>query len=279
MPSPLVSPEELSRAPRTYRLIDARPGPAAYAAGHLAGAVHADLNRDLSDALAPGFDAARGGRHPLPAPERFARTLGAWGIAQDAPVAIYDDQGGANAAARAWWMLRALGHERAFVVDGGFAAAVAAGFEVTTEVPVFAPVVRTAPATWTRPTVSIEDVARLVGARDRALLDVRSRERFRGDSETLDPVAGHVPGAVNLPYAENLGANGRFKPADELRAMYTQLLAGAPPERLIVQCGSGVTACHTLLALEAAGLLGSALYVGSWSEWCRSGRPQARGDG
>jgi thiosulfate/3-mercaptopyruvate sulfurtransferase len=278
MPSPLVSPEELSRAPQAYRLIDARPGPTAYAAGHLAGAVHGDLNRDLSDALAPGFDAARGGRHPLPLPERFARTLGAWGIAEDASVAVYDDQGGANAAARAWWMLRALGHERAFVVDGGFAAAVAAGLEVTSEVPAFAPVVRKAPAAWARPTESIDEVARLVGAKERALLDVRSRERFRGDSETLDPVAGHIPGAINLPYAENLRANGRFKPADELRAMYTQLLAGVPPERLILQCGSGVTACHTLLALEAAGLPGSALYVGSWSEWCRSGRPQARGD-
>jgi thiosulfate/3-mercaptopyruvate sulfurtransferase len=278
MPSPLVSPEELSRSPQAYRLIDARPGPAAYAAGHLAGAVHADLNRDLSDVLAPGFDPARGGRHPLPSPERFARTLGAWGIGEDTPVAVYDDQAGANAAARAWWMVRALGHERAFVVDGGFAAAVAAGVPVTTDIPAFAPVARDAPAAWTRPTVAIDDVARLVGAKERALLDVRSRERFRGESETIDPVAGHIPGAINLPYAENLAADGRYKPADELRAMYTQLLAGLPPERLILQCGSGVTACHTLLALEAAGLPGSALYVGSWSEWCRSDRPQARGD-
>jgi thiosulfate/3-mercaptopyruvate sulfurtransferase len=130
---------------------------------------------------------------------------------------------------------------------------------------------------WQLPTVDIDEVARRTAAADGKVLDVRSRERYRGDTEPLDPVAGHVPGAINLPYATNLDAAGRFRSAPELRAQYAELLADTPPTRLVVHCGSGVTACHTLLALEIAGLSGAALYVGSWSEWCRSGREQARG--
>jgi len=277
-PAPLISPEELSRRLDDFVILDARPGPAAYAAGHLAGARHADLNRDLSDAEAPGADPARGGRHPLPSPARFAAQLAAWGIEHARPVAIYDAQGGANAAARAWWMLRALGHDQVFVVDGGLDAARAAGIPVTTEPPVIRPSAEPRQAQWSSPTVDIERVEALVASGEWKLLDVRSRERFRGDAEPLDPVAGHIPGAVNLPYADNLDPEGRFRPAAELRALYAGVLGGTPAERLIVQCGSGVTACHSLLALEAAGLRGSALFVGSWSEWCRSGKPQQRGD-
>jgi len=276
---PILDAEALAARLSTVRLLDARQDPGEFAAGHLPGALHADLNRHLSTASEPGFDPARGGRHPLPEPGRFAAQLGEWGIGPDTPVVAYDASGGGNAAARLWWMLRALGHEQAYVLDGGLPAALAAGLTLTTgQVPVAArppyPV-----AAWTRPLADLEAID--TRRQDPALrvLDVRAPERYRGETETLDPVAGHVPGALNAYWMDNLGPDGRFLDAGILRARYLDLLDGTPPERLTVHCGSGVTACHTLLALEVAGLSGAALYVGSWSEWCRSGREIARGPG
>jgi thiosulfate/3-mercaptopyruvate sulfurtransferase len=235
-------------------ILDARAS--GYDAGHLRGAQRADLETQLSAARDPGADPKRGGRHPLPPLERWLRQLGEWGIGPETHVVIYDDQFGANAAARAWWMLRAVGHERVSVLDEGLA-----GLEMTTDAP---NVTRRQPYpadAWQRPTVDLKHVDR----DGWHVLDVRSRERYRGETEPIDPIAGHIPGARNLPFAENL-ENGRFKSPEALRAMYEQL----PIEKLVVHCGSGVTACHTLLALEAAGLDGAALYVGSWSEWCRN---------
>jgi len=186
--------------------------------------------------------------------------------------------GGANAAARAYWMLRGLGHEEVAVLDGGLAAAKNAGIALTTEpASITFNMSSTPPTRWLRPTASIDEVARHASAPDWKVLDVRSGERFRGEAEPIDPVAGHIPGADNLFFGENLDKDGRFKSKDELRAMYTELLGDVPVERLVVHCGSGVTACHTLLALDVAGLSGASLYVGSWSEWCRTDRPQARG--
>jgi thiosulfate/3-mercaptopyruvate sulfurtransferase len=247
----------------SFVLLDARPKKADYDAGHLRGAQHADLETQLSAAAAPGADPARGGRHPLPPLERWTRQLGAWGIGPDTDVVIYDEQSGANAAARAWWMLRAVGHERVSVVDGRLI-----GLPITTDVPTVEPRDPYPGSEWHRPTVDITRVDALRLDRHWKVLDVRSRERFRGETEPIDPIAGHIPGAINLPFAENL-ENGRFKSPADLRAMYEELLGDTPVERLIVHCGSGVTACHTLLALEAAGLHGAALYVGSWGEWCR----------
>jgi thiosulfate/3-mercaptopyruvate sulfurtransferase len=244
-------------------LLDARAKQADYEAGHLRGAQRADLETQLSAARDPGADPARGGRHPLPPLERWTRQLGAWGIAPETHVVIYDDQLGANAAARAWWMLRAVGHERVSVLDGGLT-----GLAMTTEVPDVTARPPYPAAEWQRPTVDLPRVDALRNDADWKVLDVRSGERFRGESEPIDPVAGSIPGAVNLPFAENL-EHGRFKSPDALRAMYEELLGDTPVERLVVHCGSGVTACHTLLALEAAGLDGAALYVGSWGEWCR----------
>lgn len=274
---PLLAPTVLASRLASVRLLDARQDPADFAAGHLPGALHVELDRHLSTASDPGFDPAQGGRHPLPDPVRFAAQLGAWGIGPDTEVVVYDASGGGNAAARLWWMLRALGHGRVSVLDGGLAAALAAGLPLTTE--------RTAPeprppypaAAWAWPLASLEEVE--ARRRDPAfkVLDVRAPERYRGESETLDPVAGHIPGALNAWWEENLGPDGRFLDAATLRARYLALLADTPPGRLTVHCGSGVTACHTLLALEAAGLPGAALYVGSWSEWCRSGREMALG--
>lgn len=276
--SPIIAPEDLARllaGGAEVVLLDARQTSGAYEEGHLRRAVHVDLERDLSAAHAPGFNPSRGGRHPLPDLERWAHTLGTWGIGPRTHVVIYDDQAGANAAARAWWMLRSAGHEEAAVLDGGFANAVSVGLEVTTDVP--HPHVRGPyPAGfWQRPMSDMRRVDELRHDRSWRVLDVRSRERFSGEIEPIDPVAGHIPGAVNLPFTENL-QDGRFKSAPQLRSQYESLLGGIPPERLIVHCGSGVTACHTLVALEAAGLPGASLYVGSWGEWCRNPMPQAR---
>ncbi|HJW08030.1 MAG TPA: sulfurtransferase [Holophagaceae bacterium] len=273
--SPLVSPEELVHVRDRVRLLDVRSA-AAYTEGHVEGALHADMDRDLSRAMAPDHDPARGGRHPLPPLKAWLGTLGRWGIGPGTPVVVYDDQRGANAA-RAWWMLRAVGHERVVVLDGGLQAAQEAGLALGTDLPVVEDLGPYPALHWQLTTVDIDVVESLARHADWKVLDVRATARYRGETEPLDPVAGHIPGARNLPFTENLGAGGRFKPKEELLAQYEAFLDGTPPERLVVHCGSGVTACHALLALEQAGLPGAALFVGSWSEWCRSGKPQAKG--
>ncbi|MEO7731963.1 MAG: sulfurtransferase [Kofleriaceae bacterium] len=248
-------------------LLDCRTDTAAYVAGHLPGAQHAQLERDLA---APASDPARGGRHPLPALATFAATLGRWGITPGSHVVAYDDQQGANAASRLWWLVKAAGHDAVQIVDGGLPALLAAGFVLTAE----APAVTAAPpypvSEWTRATAELTEVDELRGDPARRLIDVRATFRFRGEREPIDPIAGHIPGAHNAPFADNLHADGTFKTADELRAHFAAVLGGVAPERAVIQCGSGVTACHTLVALERAGLDGAKLYVGSWSEWCRN---------
>jgi thiosulfate/3-mercaptopyruvate sulfurtransferase len=268
----LLQPADLLARPGTFLLLDARPDPAAYAAGHLPGALHADLNRHLSTALDPGHDPVRGGRHPLPPVARFAAQLGAWGIDPATEVVVYDTSGGSNAAARLWWMLRAVGHGRVHLLDGGLPAALAAGLELTATAPQVGPASPYPATRWLLPTADAEAVEAIRRDPDRRLLDVRSAERWRGDSESFDPVAGHIPGSLNLAWNDNLDLDGRFKAPDALRAQFEALLGGTRPDQLTVHCGSGVTACHTLLALDLAGLPGAGLYVGSWSEWCRSGR-------
>lgn len=275
---PLLSPQRLRRLSRPFVLLDARTK-AAYDAGHLPGALPADLEADLSTAAGPGHDPANGGRHPLPSPEAWAARLGAWGVAPGVPVVVYDDAGGGNAAARAWWMLRAAGHTACAVLDGGLQAAAAEGFGLVTEAATLAPRPPMAELNWSLPRADTEAAAACASDPAWKLLDVRSRERWRGEAEPIDPVPGRIPGSVNLPWTENLDSDGRFRPAADLRDLYLRLLDGTPADRLVVHCGSGVTACHTLLALDLAGLPGAALYVGSWSEWCRSGRPITGGPG
>jgi len=256
-------------------LLDARPDAAAYRAGHLAGAIHADLNSQLSGASDPGFDPSRGGRHPLPPIERWAAQLGAWGIGPDTPVVIYDAGDGSNAATRAWWMLRAVGHTKVAVLDGGLAEGSRGNRESRESTPL-TPSNPLTPYPVTEWQLPIVDMAAVDARRldpEWKVLDVRSAPRFRGETEPIDPIAGHIPGAVNLPFASNM-EGGKFKSAEALRAQYEELLGGTPADRLIVHCGSGVTACHTLLALEVAGLKGASLYVGSWSEWCRNDLPR-----
>jgi thiosulfate/3-mercaptopyruvate sulfurtransferase len=254
-------------------ILDARGKRADYDAGHLIGAGRADPGEHLSSAAEPNANPARGGRHPLPEMGKWQRTLGGWGISPTSLVVVYDDQAGANAAARAWWMLRSVGHHRVAVLDGGLDAARSVGLPTTTAAPAV-DIEPPYPARgWQRPTVDLTAVDELRKDPAWIVLDVRSRGRFAGEMEPIDPVAGHIPGAVNLPFAENL-RDGRFRTRRALRGLYEGLLGGVSPDHLIVHCGSGVTACHTLLALEHAGMNGAALYVGSWSEWCRSGKPR-----
>jgi thiosulfate/3-mercaptopyruvate sulfurtransferase len=275
---PLLSAEELADCLPRVRLFDARPGRTAYTAGHVPGAIHADLNVHLSGASQPSFDPAIGGRHPLPSLAAWTALLGTWGVGPETTVVIYDAANGSNAAARMWWMLRAVGHEHVWVLDGGLESALRAGFKLVTERP-SSPTARAAyPCrSWQRPSVGIADLEPVLQDPSWKVLDVRARERWRGEVETLDPAAGRIPGTLNLPFAENLEPDGRFKSSAALREKYLALLEGTPAARLVVHCGSGVTACHTLLALEIAKLDGASLYVGSYSEWCRSPRPIGRG--
>ncbi|MEY4509592.1 MAG: hypothetical protein RLZZ450_1714 [Pseudomonadota bacterium] len=269
---PVIAPRALAKVPDLV-LLDCRPDEKAYLAGHVRGAFHAQLERDLSS---PATDPSHGGRHPLPSVAAFAATLARWGITASSHVVAYDEQSGANAAARLWWLLRAIGHARVQVVDGGLPALLAAGSELTTDLPV-APTVPAYPAsTFGWPLADIDEVERARSDQTRRVIDVRAAFRYRGEREPIDPIAGHIPGAINVPLSENLGADGRFQDSATLRALYTPMLAGSSPAETIVHCGSGVTACHTLLALERAGLGGAKLYVGSWSEWCRNPeRPRA----
>ncbi len=275
---PLISAEALAASAYPICLLDCRAGADAYASGHLEGALHADLDRHLSTASEPGFDPARGGRHPLPDPGGFAAQLGAWGIDPDMQVVAYDRGFGADGACRLWWMLRALGHEHVAVLNGGLVVAREAGLPLTSAAS--APP-RTLPPypcdDWGRPIVDLETVERRLQDPAWKVLDVRARRRWLGEVEPLDPIPGRIPGASNLPFSENLDADGRFEQPEVQRTMYLELLGGTRPDHLVVYCGSGVTACHTLLALELAGLDGASLYAGSYSEWCRSGRPIARG--
>lgn len=278
----LVDAETLAAAlgdPR-LRLVDARfalmepaAGRAAYAQSHLPGAVHADLNEDLSDLGKTGE-----GRHPLPDDARFARRLGEWGIAPDHQVVVYDAADGSMAAARLWWLLKLLGHARVAVLDGGLAAWRAAGGAETAAIP-DVPAAPAYPARFdARQCVGADDVLARLGEDSGWLFDARAPERFRGEVEPIDPVAGHVPGALNRPFAANL-RDGRFKPADELRAELSALLGDRHAADSVLMCGSGVTACHLLLAFEHAGLRGARVYPGSWSGWIADpSRPVARGD-
>lgn len=262
----------------TVRIVDCRfslSEPAAgrvdYERAHIPGAVYADLDQDLS---AP-IDAASG-RHPLPQFGRLCARLGSWGVDETRQVVVYDAADGAIAA-RLWWLLRYLGHEAVALLDGGWQAwtgqdgPTESGFREF-EQRIFTQ--RASAMTWVS-TAALSDQL----ARDSvALVDARSAERFRGDVEPIDPVAGHVPGAINHPYTDNIVPSGRMRSVDSLRAMWTRRLAGRAPREVVHMCGSGVTACQNLLAMELAGLSGSRLYPGSWSEWIRDpARPVATG--
>src|ERR1700736_724580 len=242
-------------------------GASAYAEGHVPNAIYAHLDRDLSSAVT-----STSGRHPLPLLEPFTATLGRWGIDENVQVVAYDQSNGAYAS-RLWWLLRWVGHIRVAVLNGGFAAWQQTGLPVSKQPGVRQPR-RFTPDRAQAGAVSTVELEKLLAAGQlgtgaRTLIDARSADRFAGQNETIDPVAGHVPGASNHPFAHNLDARGRFLPPQVLRSKWLETLRGQAPVTAIAMCGSGVTACHNLLALEGAGLHGAQLYAGSWSEWIR----------
>lgn len=255
-----------------FYLAEPDRGESEYLEGHIEGAVYAHLDRDLSAPLT-----GTNGRHPLPSVDRMAATFSSFGIDPETQVVAYDTAGG-QIAARLWWMLRYLGHDRVAVLDGGLDAFLADGGALK-------------PGRETREPRSFEakprdrmriDVDRLTpdeARRGLLLLDARAAERYRGETEPLDPVAGHIPGARNHPTSSNLGPDGRFADAETLRDRFRSVIGGTAPESVVSYCGSGVTACHNLLAMEVAGIEGAKLYPGSWSEWCADPRrPVATGD-
>lgn len=252
----------------------ARPGwgREQYAQAHVPGARFMHLDEDLASK-----PSGRNGRHPLPEPQAFARTLGRAGIANRTQVVAYDSQDGVMAA-RLWWMLRHwLGHEAVAVLDGGWDAWLAEGRPVSAEVPEVKPAIYVAGEG-----ANAVDAAYVLSRLDRpgmVLVDARGPDRFRGENETLDPVGGRIPGARNRFFRDNLRPDGRFKEPEKLREEFDAVFADARPAEAVHQCGSGVSACHNILAMEIAGLQGSRLYAGSWSEWCSDPtRPVARGE-
>lgn len=260
-----------------HDLIDAQAGKNAYDAGHIPGAVFANLDTDLSGSKYDA-DGQFAGRHPLPKTEDLLAALRRLGINQDTQVIAYDAHGGMFAA-RLWWLLRSIGHAHVAVLDGGIAAWISAGQTLQTEA-----VSREFGNIQLKESLTKQvDVQTVLQNFQTAVdaqlqvIDARAADRFRGENETMDPVGGHIPGAKNRFFKDNLQADGRFKSAQELRQEWQAL--HADPTKIIMQCGSGVTACHNLLALEVAGLSGAALYPGSWSEWCADvARPVATGE-
>jgi thiosulfate/3-mercaptopyruvate sulfurtransferase len=254
-----------------HDLADNGAGRRAYRKSHLPGARFVHLDEDLSAPMT-----GRNGRHPLPASEQIARRLGELGVSNASQVVAYDASGGYYAA-RMWWMLRWLGHEAVAVLDGGWNAWLNAPHSITNQIPNIEAARFTARAR-TGLARDANSVAACLGKRGPLLLDARAPDRYRGENETLDPVGGHIPGAINRFFRLNLEADGRFKAAKILKKEFTEFLGISAPGNVAHYCGSGVTACHNLLAMEIAGLAGSRLYPGSWSEWCSSpARPVARG--
>lgn len=280
--APLISPTALDalRQQADVAVVDVRhdlmqpaAGRAAWQTGHILGAIHLHLDDDLS-----GPKTGQNGRHPLPDPSTLADRLGRIGIGDGSRVIAYDDAGGAFAA-RLWWLLRWLGHDAVAVLDGGWQAWLAAALPVSTMLAS----ARASQVLVARPhtdwVVGVDSVANGLADGSQMVLDARAPERFRGEVEPIDPVAGHIPGACNRFHRNNLAADGGFKDPATLRAEFLEVLNGRSADELVCQCGSGVTACHNLLALAVAGLEGARLYPGSWSEWCSDpARPVATGE-
>jgi thiosulfate/3-mercaptopyruvate sulfurtransferase len=254
-----------------FTLTDPDLGRRLYEEGHIPGARYAHLDHDLSAPIT-----ATTGRHPLPDPELLAHKLGAWGVNAGKQVVVYDATFGAMAA-RLWWLLRWLGHERVALLNGGYPRWHREGLSVSSEPPQITPATFQ-PRINAQLCVDANHVEAIRVEKNYRLLDARAEERFSGEVEPLDKVAGHVPGALNLPWEDNLDFSGDYQSVDDLREMYAEKLNGVAPDHVVHMCGSGVTACHNVLAMEHAGLKGSRLYAGSWSEWITDPkRPVATG--
>ena len=271
--SPLIKVKELLKLTQSKNLVivDASIGENAksnYYERHLDGALFVDLNTQLANIKQ---DVSIGGRHPLATIQQFSETLNNLGITEKSHVVIYDDKNGAIGS-RFWWMLKSIGHNKVQVLDGGFQEAEKEGFPINSKV-------ETARKTdiynikeWKLPQAHLNEVEIASQNKNYIIIDVRERDRFNGMSEPLDLIAGHIPGAINIPFASNLDEDGLFRSPEELRTKYQNVLRGTNSDNIIVHCGSGVTACHTLLAMDYAGLEIPKLYVGSWSEWSRNNK-------
>lgn len=285
--SPIINAEELLNLNReNVVIVDAGSGDSAYEnylTEHLEGALYVDLNKDLA---AIPEDAKNGGRHPLPSLQNFEDILRHTGIDIHTHVIVYDDKNASNAAARFWWMLRSAGIEKVQVLNGGFKMAKTQGLSVTSDQlypPFFSQekdpvknVEKLSLKEWKLPRVDINFIEKNSENPDFLIIDVREKDRYDGKSEPIDQVAGHIPGAINIPFNENLNGDGTFKSPEILREKYAEFFKDIPAEKTVIHCGSGVTACHTLLALDYAGLNIPNLYVGSWSEWSRNNKTVIR---
>ncbi|MBP6182923.1 sulfurtransferase [Flavobacterium sp.] len=272
--SPIITPNQLLEAVQTNAivLVDATNSPTAYQnyqQSHLQGALFVDVNTQLADIKE---DVSIGGRHPLPTVGQFSKTLTDLGITLETWVVVYDDKNGANAAARFWWMMRSIGHDKVQVLSGGIQAAIQAGFPTSSAVEAPTQVESYPVQDWQWPTIDLQGMDEMIQKDHFVIIDVRESQRYRGETEPIDLVAGHIPGATNIPFTTNLDQNGFFLSPEELKEQYQKAFENIPDENRVVHCGSGVTACHTLLALAIAELPIPQLYVGSWSEWSRNNR-------
>lgn len=275
--SSIIQVEAFANLHQTKKIIIAEAGNGAIAQQdydqlHLQNALYLDLDSQLAEVPE---NAANGGRHPLPKIEKFAETLVAIGISKDDHIIIYDRKNGANAAARFWWMLKSAGFEKVQVLNGGFQAAQKANFPMDDHPVIPKKTNAYVLDSWKLPTVGISEIEILASNPNSIVIDVREQIRYDGKHEPIDLIAGHIPGAVNIPFAENLNDNGEFLSPETLKSKYEKALNGIDPKNIAVHCGSGVTACHTLLAMDYAGLKIPNLYVGSWSEWSRNEKPVA----
>ncbi|WOK08297.1 sulfurtransferase [Imperialibacter roseus] len=278
--SPIISAKELQAIYQNDNLVivDASGGPKArenYSTKHLDRALFADTNKDLAN-VKP--NAAEGGRHPLPTADQFSQALGRLGITPGSHVVVYDDMGGANAAARLWWMLRAIGHSKVQVLDGGLLAAEKAGLVTSSKMEIPGKVAPYPVVEWKLPQADMQEVEKVAKAKDHIVIDVRDAKRYAGLTEPIDLIAGHIPGAINVPFSDNLTGDGLFKSPQALKDKYQAVFGNTPADQVIVHCGSGVTACHLLLAADYAGLDIPKLYVGSWSEWSRNNKEMVTAD-
>jgi len=277
--SPVIDVDELLKiyrnpAVKIFDVSNSKNARASYETAHLEGAFFLDLNTQLADIKE---DLSLGGRHPLPDIKSFASTLADAGISKNTHVVIYDDKNGSNAAARFWWMLKAAGHEKVQVLNGGFNQAIKHNFPLGSGTANPEKSMEPYPVDkWQLPTADINAVEKARLDPESLVVDVRDKERYDGITEPIDLVAGHIPGAINIPFTENLDKNGLFLKPGELKNKYEKEWGEINPENIIVHCGSGVTACHTLLALAYAGMTIPKLYVGSWSEWSRNDKPMEK---
>lgn len=274
---PIINSEEIHHLNQeNLVIIDAGSGDSAYEnylSEHLEGALYVDLNKDLAEIPE---NAKTGGRHPLPSLQKFAELLQRLGIDENSHVIVYDDKNASNAAARFWWMLRSAGIEKVQVLNGGFQMAKEKGFPINSDPVKAKKVEKLSLKAWKLPKVEIDFIEKNSENPEYLIIDVREKDRYDGKSEPIDEIAGHIPGAINIPFKENLNEDGTFKNPEILHEKYAEFLKNIPSENIAIHCGSGVTACHTLLALEYAGFKIPNLYVGSWSEWSRNDEPIAR---